>query len=49
MKLDKRDRGSNFRTYCTRHTTHRLGEIPGNSFELPSEEDLEPHTKEEEG
>jgi len=38
MKLDKRDRGSNFRSYCARHTTHRLGEIPVDSFQLPSGE-----------
>jgi hypothetical protein len=84
MKLDKCDRSSNFRTYCARHTTHRLGEIPVDSVQLlsgeyrlnPAEvadtiapvpdsisqflnryqqavsnfgnEDLEPHTKEEE-
>ncbi|MDP8966007.1 MAG: hypothetical protein M3O33_18910 [Cyanobacteriota bacterium] len=38
MKLDKRDHGSNFRTYCARHTTHRLGEISVDSFQLPSGE-----------
>jgi len=38
MKLDKRDRGSNFRTYCARHSTHRLGKIPVDSFHLPSDE-----------
>ena len=38
MKLDKRDGSSNFRTYCARHTTHRLGEIPVDSFQLPSGE-----------
>jgi hypothetical protein len=38
MKLDKRDRSSNFRSYCARHTTHRLGEIPVDSVQLPSGE-----------
>lgn len=38
MKLDKRAHASNFRSYCARHTTPRLGEIPGDSFQLPSGE-----------
>jgi hypothetical protein len=38
MKLDKRNRSSNFRSYCARHTTYRLGEIPVDSFQLPSGE-----------
>lgn len=38
MKLDKRDRSSNERTYCARDTTHRVGEIPVDSFRLPSGE-----------